>query len=245
MHGTLALTAALLAASTAALAEPAAPPAGEAARGDAGLRGVVTGTVMYAGTESESREAVTRDASACGEPGLRPAGDLLVSEGRLASVVVWLPEAASLPAGVGSAPAVVDVTNRSCAFEPRISAGRAGGTLRIRNADPVLHGARLTDEASGRPVMNLSLPLEGQVIEKPLRRAGLMRLGCDVHEWMRGFVWVVEAGPAAVTGADGRFSLAGLPPGRHVVAFWHERLGERRAEVLVPETGPAVLDLTF
>ena len=219
-------------------------------------KGGISGTVTYAGNEGESRHAVTMDAAACGEPGVDiPAGDLLVADGRLAGVVVFLPdepaaheppaEGSPAPVGADGPPPVTEVANIRCAFVPRVSVGVLGGRLRIRNADPVLHGARLTDEATGRPVMNLSLPLQGQAIDKPLRRAGLMRLGCDVHVWMRGFVFVARAGRAVVTGPDGRFALEGLPAGRHVVAFWHERLGERRAEIVVAPGKSATLDLAY
>ena len=36
-----------------------------------------------------------------------------------------------------------------------------------------------------------------------------------------------------------------IPPGHYTVTAWHERLGEQRSEITVPERGPARVDLRF
>jgi len=58
---------------------------------------------------------------------------------------------------------------------------------------------------------------------------------------------VVVAGHAyyAVTGADGRFSLAGVPAGTRTLEFWHERLGAQKKQVTVPASGELKVDLTL
>jgi hypothetical protein len=88
------------------------------------------------------------------------------------------------------------------------------------------------------------MPMEGQRAPKPLRKPGLVKVGCDVHAWMTAWIWVAE-GPAAVSGADGSYRLTGIPPGSYTVKVWHERLGEQTAQVAVPATGEAKLDFTF
>src|SRR5439155_1683672 len=52
---------------------------------------------------------------------------------------------------------------------------------------------------------------------------------CDVHPWMRGYLGVLPHPYFAVTGADGRFTLRGVPAGEYVLAAWHERFGTREA----------------
>jgi hypothetical protein len=48
-----------------------------------------------------------------------------------------------------------------------------------------------------------------------------------------------------VTGTDGRFSIAGLPPGTYTIEAWHEKYGTRTAIVTVPKDGTATADLTY
>jgi hypothetical protein len=61
---------------------------------------------------------------------------------------------------------------------------------------------------------------------------------------MGAFVLVVD-GPAAVSGADGSFEIRGVPPGTYTVSAWHEKLGEKTAQVTVPASGDARVTFAF
>jgi hypothetical protein len=56
-------------------------------------------------------------------------------------------------------------------------------------------------------------------------------LRCDIHEHMRALIVVLETPHFVVTGADGRFRLAGLPPGRHTLKAWIDSKTTREAAV--------------
>ncbi|MFQ5845412.1 MAG: carboxypeptidase regulatory-like domain-containing protein [Planctomycetota bacterium] len=112
-----------------------------------------------------------------------------------------------------------------------------GQTLRIRNSDPILHNIRW------RPIQNdiVNFPQskQGQENTRSFRRPEVMvRIGCDVHGWMEAFAGVLDHPFFAVTGADGSFEIAGLPPGTHVLEAWHEQLGtvELTVELAARET---------
>ena len=49
----------------------------------------------------------------------------------------------------------------------------------------------------------------------------------------------------AVTGADGTFTLRGLPPGHYRLKAWHETLGVQEREVVVTDGEPAGVDFAF
>jgi hypothetical protein len=61
-----------------------------------------------------------------------------------------------------------------------------------------------------------------------------------MHAWV-----VVVDGPAAVSGDDGRFDVKDVPPGAYTVTAWHEKYGEKTAQVTVPASGDATVDFTF
>jgi len=68
---------------------------------------------------------------------------------------------------------------------------------------------------------------------------------CDVHAWMSGYI-AVESHPfSGVTGADGTFSLEGLPAGEYEIEAWHEKLGAQRKTIKVSDGQPATVDFTF
>ena len=49
----------------------------------------------------------------------------------------------------------------------------------------------------------------------------------------------------AVTGPDGAFRLANVPPGTYTVTAWHEKFGTRSQQVTVAERGEANVNLAF
>jgi hypothetical protein len=53
----------------------------------------------------------------------------------------------------------------------------------------------------------------------------MLRVTCDIHRWMRTYVGVVSHPHFAVSGADGTFRIANVPPGSYTIVAWQERYG--------------------
>lgn len=168
-------------------------------------------------------------ARQCGET--VPDRSLVVApDGALAFAVVSVADGASLPAPQADTPAAV-VDQRRCSYEPPVVAARAGSTLEILNSDPLIHNVRAMARS---PLFNVAMPLEGMKLKKPLpAEPGLVALRCDVHPWMHASVKTFDHPFFAVTDAQGHYAIQGLPPGKHELVFWHERLPERRLTVEV------------
>jgi hypothetical protein len=49
----------------------------------------------------------------------------------------------------------------------------------------------------------------------------------------------------AVTGEDGNFTIADIPPGTYKILAWHEKLGKKQAQVKVAAKGKARVDFAF
>jgi plastocyanin len=193
--------------------------------------------VRYLGAVPSSPAiATTKDADACGAA--VPDESLLVSEGGLENAVVRIEVAGAL-----ARPRPLELDQRGCRYRPRVQVGPPGSTLTLRNGDPVLHNVHgWLGEATA---FNVPMPLQGGRTARALARAGLVRVGCDVHEWMTAWVLVTPTPHVAVTGRGGRFALPGVPAGRHEAVAWQERLGERRAAVRVEQDGTASLDFDY
>src|SRR5712692_2973422 len=68
-----------------------------------------------------------------------------------------------------------------------------------------------------RTAFNMALPNRDQRIPAELKRAGAVRVDCDAHGWMEGWVYVVDNPYYAITGADGAFTIPDVPPGTYTL----------------------------
>ncbi|TIX37701.1 MAG: hypothetical protein E5V19_08175, partial [Mesorhizobium sp.] len=109
-----------------------------------------------------------------------------------------------------------------CRFEPAVQMIPAG-SLEVVNSDPMLHNTH--GYYGKRTAFNLALPNKGQRIPVELKRAGTVRVDCDAHGWMEGWVYVVDNPYYAVTGADGKFSITDVPPGNYKLVAIHPFTG--------------------
>jgi len=170
-----------------------------------------------------------------------PPSALIGPEGGLAEVVVWL-SGATGPLSAAPPPPVLD--QRGCVFRPRVLAAAQGAELTLLNSDPLMHNVRTT---SGSPRhFNTAMPLTGMKVRMPLASTpAVVRLTCDVHPWMQAFVRTFDHPFFAVSDERGRFTIRGAPTGKASLLLWHPFLGERSAQVEVPEGGVARLQIDW
>ena len=154
------------------------------------------------------------------------------AQGHLANAVVMLTGVRRL----GAAEPIV--TNEKCRFAPRVQLARPKAQ---RSHDQQGSGAAHDPGAAReRPHASstLRLPVPGINISKPIGGAGTVRLNCNTHPWMRGWV-IVTDDAAAISGADGRFTIDNIPPGTYELRVWHESLkGCRRRSRSRPASRP-------
>jgi plastocyanin len=227
-------------------AKPAAAPAsgGYSEQDAVADAGIISGTVTYTGTKTDKMVTPDKDTETCGhEHPERAAGALVVAEGKLANAVVFLDNVA---AGKKWAADSVTLDNIDCNFVPHVTVAKKGGKLIAKNSDPVLHNTNLTLVKGNKKIANIALPQKDQEsTPKSLKKAGLVNVACDAHEWMQGYVFVATSPYAAVTDAAGAFSMADVPAGEYTAKVWHEMLGEQEAKVKVDAGGTASLDFAY
>ncbi|MGE0042223.1 MAG: carboxypeptidase regulatory-like domain-containing protein [Vicinamibacterales bacterium] len=135
------------------------------------------------------------------------------------------------------------ITNEKCAFVPRVQVTRPDTKVRTTSKDPVLHTTNAFDE-SGAQIFNLGLPVPGMSIARPIGGKGVVRIACNTHPWMLGWVVVTDE-MAAVTAADGTFTLTGVPPGTYELRVWHESLKGAPQKVTVKAGATATANFTL
>jgi len=199
--------------------------------------GAIAGTVTIATAVPAAGEvAVTVDEAICGR--VQPDPSLTIgAQGGVAFAVVTV---GGTRAAVRAAPFVA---NRQCRFVPHVQIASPGAALTITSDDQTLHTTHAYAEDE-RTLFNVAIPLPGIAITRPLERARTVRLACDTHPWMRGFL-VVTPELAAVTDENGRFVIDRVPSGTYAVRVWHERLKGTTEKVTVAPGATAEVALTL
>jgi allophanate hydrolase subunit 2 len=68
---------------------------------------------------------------------------------------------------------------------------------------------------------------------------------CDYHPWMNAFINVSATPWFAVTGADGSFTLKGMPAGVYTIGAVQEKMGEQDVTVTVKPPEAVKADFSF
>jgi plastocyanin len=207
--------------------------------------GRITGTVTYEGAPPPMKTITLAGEPQCaaGHPGPVPAGDALVHDGRVENAVVYVKDGlGERTFAVPDTPVVID--QAGCLYAPRVAGARACQPVQFVNSDGVLHNVHGTPKNS--PPWNFGMAVRGsqRAIRVPNPEVAI-EIRCDVHPWMRAYLGVLDHPYFAVTGADGRFMLADLPPGDYAVESWHERFGTREARVTVGPRETKDVSLTY
>ncbi len=137
----------------------------------------------------------------------------------------------------------VTISQQNCMYGPRVVAARVGQTLMVVNRDMTLHNVHTTGTKAN--VFNITQPSFGMVFSYVLRAAEIIRLRCEPHSWMMGFVGVVNHPYFAVTNAEGSFTIDRVPPGRRTVHVWHEVFGDTTRTVMVKAGETVNVDFAF
>jgi hypothetical protein len=108
-----------------------------------------------------------------------------------------------------------------CDFVQHVSAIGKNKNLSMKNTDPVLHNPHTFNDKHATQ-FNVALSEKGQVTEKKIRAGGVIRLQCDSHVHMNGWILSFDHGYFAVTDENGNFKIDGVPPGKYKLVAWHE-----------------------
>lgn len=227
-------------------AEEAAAPAEEAApamSAASGLAGkiTITGDVPAAtviSTEGDPNCAAGHDGDVLSEK------YVVSADGGLANAFVYIKNP---PEGDYPAPAEpVSLDQVGCVYTPRVVGVQIGQELKVINSDPTTHNVRASARKN-KPV-NYGQPAGSKPRTKKFKKQELaIKLKCDIHPWMTGFIFAMDTPYFAVSDASGAFSISGLPAGEYEVVAWHEsfKKGDQKGTVTVDANGNGSIDFNF
>ncbi|MHB8419983.1 MAG: hypothetical protein ACYDCL_18055 [Myxococcales bacterium] len=205
--------------------------------------GAIRGRVTFTGKVPKLPPArCARDPEICGRP--RPDERLLVdSSGGVRNAIVSLSDIHAGKPLPPKARAKLDI--HACNYTPRVQALPLGTSLMVTNRDHIPHD--LNAARGDRVLFNRVVMVDPERVD--LSVPGMLLIDCDAHHkdapCETGVIGVMPNPYYAVTGADGSFGLADVPPGTYTLTAWHETLGEKSARVTVAANGTATAELAF
>lgn len=204
--------------------------------------GTVQGSVCITSCPSSPVvDRVTKDEAVCGKR--KPSPRLLTGAGKgVKFAVVWID---GITQGKKcDPPGTAMLMQRNCEYTPHVLILNPGDHLEIVNQDPILHNVHSYDVDNGlRSVFNIAQPVRGfhsRVRDADIAGINAMMTTCDAgHPWMNAYIIRASSPYCAVTDADGKFRLPGVPPGSYTLKMWHEGITARNSSG-GPGTPPVV-----
>ena len=224
---------------------------------------IVTGTITFDGTEefTEVPERKLLDIKTTEQHCLTTAKgakseELVVSKGKgIQNVVVYVRVSGQKATPLKENP---KLDQKDCRYLPHVLVVPTGTTVDLTSDDPVAHN--VNSHATKNEAKNVLIAKKGTTIAYELTKAEAIKLTCDVHAWMSGYIVVVDSNFYTVTGQKdekgnfihpddyeksedtGKYTIKDVAAGRARVVVWHEKLGTANKTVTVPETGELKVD---
>jgi hypothetical protein len=207
-------------------------PAGEtAAKGETGTAatpggiGTLKGKIVYGGTFAAlpplyTKGNASKDNEVCGMEAA-PNQTIVVNDGGLANVFIWLdkvPKGTKIPDSANE-PVIFD--QKYCVFKPHAMIMRVNQTVEVLNSDPILHNTHTKPERNNEFNQgiqgNTKTPL---IYTRPEKKP--CSVVCDIHPWMNAYHLPLDHPFADVSKEDGTFEIPNLPSGKLELKLWHE-----------------------
>jgi len=124
---------------------------------------------------------------------------------------------------------------KKCRYEPHVIAVPLDSELKIHTSDPINHNIH-TYSFENDPINIMFLP--GQdAYSQEMEEAEIIKVECDLHNWMRAWIVVTPNAYATVSDSDGSFEIPDVPPGKYELTAWHETLGSITKSITVGNDG--------
>jgi plastocyanin len=124
--------------------------------------------------------------------------------------------------------AVID--QKGCSFQPHVVA-MTPGEIDVLNSDGILHNIHTYSTAN--PSINKAQPKFKKTMTEKFEKPEFIKVTCDVHSWMLGWIAVMPHPYFGVTDNNGVAKINNVPAGKQTIEVWHETLGKATKDVEV------------
>ena len=138
----------------------------------------------------------------------------------------------------------VTIDQQGCEYHPHVFGIMVNQPLEIINSDATLHNIHALPKNS--PQFNIAQPNKGMKLTKKFDKSEVMvKIKCEVHNWMALYVGVLDHPFYAVSDDKGNFTIKNLPAGDYEIEAWQEKLGTQTMKVSVGASDTKTADFSF
>jgi plastocyanin len=145
----------------------------------------------------------------------------------IAQAIVFVQEPTAPPSSTPArATAIMDQVDKT--FVPGVLPVIVGTQVQFPNRDQIRHHVYSFSRAK-----RFELPLYHGEEARPVLfdKAGVVTIGCNIHDWMSAIILVLPNSHYAVTDEQGRFTLPGLDAGTYTLTAWHAQSREKTENI--------------
>ncbi|MDQ3908067.1 MAG: carboxypeptidase regulatory-like domain-containing protein [Acidobacteriota bacterium] len=215
-----------------------------------GNEGSLAGTINFTGA-APAAKPISMDADpacASSNPNAK-AEDVVVNDGKLQNVFIYVKDGKTSDGksitSFAFDPPAPDATldQHGCQYHPHVLGMMTTENFKVTNSDQTTHNVHPSPKSNQE--WNQSQTAGQAPIINKFPRPEIIPVKCNQHPWMKAYVAVQRTPFFAVSGADGKFEIKGLPPGTYTIAAWHEKYGEKTQTVTVAAKESKTQDFSY
>ncbi len=191
--------------------------------------GTIKGTAIFSGKTEQLKPYKTgKYKKVCGS--IIPNKSILIDSKRVRNAVISL-----YGKNLKNKSGEYKLNQKQCQYEPHVIAIPVNSELKIHTSDPINHNIH-TYSFENDPINIMFLP--GQdAYSQEMEEAEIIKVECDLHNWMRAWIVVTPNAYSTVSDSDGSFEIPDVPPGKYELTAWHETLGSITKSITVGNDG--------
>lgn len=159
------------------------------------------------------------------------------------AVVYAIPDAGLTVTERNAGKKIIDQIDKE--FVPSVSAIQTGSKVEFPNHDKIRHHVY-----SFSSTKTFEIPLYKGTPAEPIKfdKPGVVKLGCNIHDWMGANVFITDTPYFGISDKDGNVVLNDLPAGNYSVFVWHPQqsadTNSTAQQVVVKENGSQSVSFT-
>ncbi len=115
----------------------------------------------------------------------------------------------------------VEIGQLDRAFTPYINVMQLGSSANFQNKDDITHHIY---SPVGENKFSFKIRAGQSQSKDDFQQPGEVAMGCNIHDWMSGYLYIVDTPLFGKTDAQGRVSIAIEQQGKYQLVVWHPHL---------------------
>jgi len=120
-------------------------------------------------------------------------------------------------------PSTLEIGQKHKSFMPYISVMQLGSDVRFNNQDNITHHIY---SPVGDNKFSVKIRSGEKIIRSDFQTAGEVSMGCNIHDWMSGYMLIVDTPFFAKSDKNGDSEIIIDKPGQYKVIVWHPQMDE-------------------